>query len=182
MDVIAHLTTSARVVEAGSLSAAARGLGLSEIAERSPEDVRGHTFEIWLTAEDLPSDENRAHVDAACIQLSYRRTNLGAYERLRAAMVAVLSRIDPGGVPLGYQLGVSGVSHQHGTLRFRADPLRTRMRSRSAGSISPPRPSPTHALASARSTRSSISPAAPITCGCRACPSSRPAPRTGTSC
>lgn len=92
-------------------------------AGRSVEDVAAHTVDFWLTAEDLPDDDNRVSITRdGRVQVTYRRNNAEAYRRLRAALVEVLSRIEPDSQFLGYELGVGGVSHQNGTLRFGHDP------------------------------------------------------------
>ena len=88
----------------------------------SAQDLAAHTVDFWLTTEDLPSRDNRVQLSRdGAIQLVYRRNNEPAYHGLRARLVEVLSRIDPRSHFLGYQLGVSGVSHQNGTLRFGTD-------------------------------------------------------------
>lgn len=102
-----------------------RGLMEGRIEDRDVDDVLAHATELWLTAEDLPDDDNRITVDRRGIKLAYRRTNFEAYTRLRAALVATLEKLDPGGVALGYELGVGGVSHQNGSLRFGSDPARS---------------------------------------------------------
>jgi choline dehydrogenase-like flavoprotein len=98
------------------------------LAERLPtlsaERAAANSIDFWLTAEDLPVCDNRVTVarDGA-IKLSYRPTNLAAYERLESTLKAVLTRVlGPELVFTGYRLDVSGVSHQCGTLRFGADP------------------------------------------------------------
>ncbi len=96
--------------------------GVTALAGRSVEDVRAHTVELWLTAEDLPDAENRVTLDSdGTIRLRYRKNNRAAYLGLRERLVALLEDIEPGGTYLGYELGVGGVSHQNGTLRAGED-------------------------------------------------------------
>jgi choline dehydrogenase-like flavoprotein len=90
----------------------------------SPELAAANSIDFWLTAEDLPIADNRVTLarDGA-IKLSYRPTNLAAYDALERTLRAVLTRVlGPELVFTGYRLDVSGVSHQCGTLRFGADP------------------------------------------------------------
>ncbi len=92
------------------------GVPLSDIARR--------TVDFFLTAEDLPDPENRVTLrDDGSIRLSYTPNNTEAYDRLQGKLTALLeamearrSRAKP--VILASRLGVSGVSHQNGTLRF----------------------------------------------------------------
>lgn len=93
------------------------------IDDRTVEDVAAHTVDFWLTAEDLPDDDNRVSLTSdGRVRVAYRRNNTEAYARLRAELVSVLQRIEPDSQFLGYELGVGGVSHQNGTLRFGLDP------------------------------------------------------------
>jgi choline dehydrogenase-like flavoprotein len=85
--------------------------------------------DFWLTAEDLPSPENRVTLkNDGSIRVSYTRTNYAAYEMLKEKLKQVfvkLGEIDPDykdTIWNGYDLDVSGVSHQNGTLRFGTDP------------------------------------------------------------
>ncbi len=92
------------------------------------QDLWRHTVDFFITSEDLPDPENRVEIDAdGALRLRYRETNREAYDRLRAKLVDAFSRIErgpTGGAPayVGMKLGVSGVSHQNGTLRFGTDP------------------------------------------------------------
>ncbi|WP_080055770.1 GMC oxidoreductase [Spirosoma aerolatum] len=90
-----------------------------------------HSIDFWLTAEDLPDPENRVTLthDGA-IQLIYHReqNNVAAFEALKQKLKDLfvkLGDIDPALKTVywaGYDLGISGVSHQCGTLRFGTDP------------------------------------------------------------
>ncbi|MEZ6243116.1 MAG: GMC family oxidoreductase [Phycisphaerales bacterium] len=88
------------------------------------------TVDFFITTEDLPLPDNRVEIDAdGRIRLAYHENNREAYDRLRAKLVACFDRIGCSSgrcvhtaAYVGPKLGVSGVSHQNGTLRFGADP------------------------------------------------------------
>jgi choline dehydrogenase-like flavoprotein len=91
-------------------------------------DLARHAIDFWLTTEDLPLSENRVSLDAdGGIALSYTPTNLEAHRRLRERFSALLDvmrcreEIQESGY-LGGRLGISGVAHQNGTIRFGPDP------------------------------------------------------------
>ncbi len=92
------------------------GLSLADIAER--------TIDFFITAEDLPDADNRISLRAdGSIRVSYTRNNAEAYDRLEAKLVDAMTRAESlhsRSTPkfLSSRLGVSGVSHQNGTLRF----------------------------------------------------------------
>lgn len=89
------------------------------------ESLSAHTLDFWLTAEDLPRPDNRVSLAPdGTIRLAYTRNNGEAYRRLRAQLVQALQRAEPRETHTfaGYELGISGVSHQCGTLRFGRDP------------------------------------------------------------
>jgi choline dehydrogenase-like flavoprotein len=106
---------------AGLAGQAMPGIDLGWIGER--------TIDFFLTAEDLPSRENRITLDAdGAIRVHYAPTNMQALERLESRMRRTFEMLDErtrAKRPTGFltaRLGVSGVSHQCGTLRFGADP------------------------------------------------------------
>lgn len=93
----------------------------------SVEEIRGRTIDFFLTAEDLPDAENRVSLrpDGA-VRVAYRPNNTEAYERLRRRLVDALDAVDRRrgrgqAVYLHSRLGIGGVSHQNGTLRFGRD-------------------------------------------------------------
>jgi len=93
------------------------------------EELRKHTIDFWLTAEDLPSPDNRVTVDGdGKIRVQYHRNNYTAYERLKEKLKEIFVQIggaDPRFRDIrwkGYDLDISGMSHQNGTLRFGNDP------------------------------------------------------------
>jgi choline dehydrogenase-like flavoprotein len=92
------------------------------------EDIARRTIDFFLSAEDLPRAENRITLrpdGAICV--SYHDTNREAYDRLERKTAQVLDAVDRKrgrrqATYLTLRLGVSGVSHQNGTLRFGTDP------------------------------------------------------------
>ncbi len=101
------------------------------LPEVEPGKLWTRTVDFFITAEDLPDPENRVELDAqGNIRLVYRENNREAYDFLREKLVACFDRIGCRGggchvhanAYVGPKLGVSGVSHQSGTLRFGTDP------------------------------------------------------------
>ena len=93
------------------------------------DELKEMSIDFWLTAEDLPSADNRVTLkNDGSIQVNYRRTNYAAYEQLKETLKKVfvkLGEIDPDYQDVqwgGYDLDISGMSHQNGTLRFGTDP------------------------------------------------------------
>jgi choline dehydrogenase-like flavoprotein len=93
----------------------------------SLDDIIPRTIDFFLTAEDLPDPENRITLRAdGAIRVSYTPNNTEAYERLQARLTRIVTDVERAcgrGKPtiLASRLGVSGVSHQNGTLRFGVD-------------------------------------------------------------
>ena len=105
-----------------------RGLAKEALPDVPAERMSAHSIDFFLTAEDLPDPDNRITLrpDGA-VRVSYTENNLEAYERLRLKLTELLTGIDRkrggrGGVYLHTKLGISGVSHQSGTMRFGRDP------------------------------------------------------------
>lgn len=96
------------------------GLVLEEMAE--------HAVPWWLTAEDLPSPDNRVMWTGKTIQLDYTINNAEAYERLMARWTEVLKQVDdvhhviPHEAYFKKRIPLEGVGHQNGTCRFGTDP------------------------------------------------------------
>jgi choline dehydrogenase-like flavoprotein len=93
------------------------------------DELKEMTIDFWLTAEDLPSPDNRVTLrDDGSIKVNYTRTNHTAFEKLKEKLKQVfvkLGEIDPDYKDTqwnGYDLDISGMSHQNGTLRFGTDP------------------------------------------------------------
>lgn len=92
-------------------------------------ELKEMTIDFWLTAEDLPSEHNRVTLrEDGSIKINYTKTNYAAYEKLKDKLKQVfvqLGELDPDYKDVqwgGYDLDVSGMSHQNGTLRFGTDP------------------------------------------------------------
>lgn len=92
------------------------------------EDIAARTIDFFLTAEDLPRPENRISLRRdGSIRVTYSLNNAEAYERLQDELRNILVQVERGRgradpVFLASRLGIGGVSHQSGTLRFGSDP------------------------------------------------------------
>ena len=94
-----------------------------------PAALAEHSLDFWLTTEDLPKGGNRveAHADGN-VTLHYSPSNLDAHgrliERFKGLLESMGCRDEVRHNPhyLGGRLGISGVAHQNGTLRFGTDP------------------------------------------------------------
>jgi choline dehydrogenase-like flavoprotein len=93
------------------------------------EELRMRTLDFWLTSEDLPSPENRVTLtNDGKIKVHYHRNNYAAYEKLKEKLKAVFTAV--GEIDerfsniqwAGYDLDISGMSHQNGTMRFGSNP------------------------------------------------------------
>jgi len=96
---------------------------------KSYEELKEMSIDFWLTAEDLPHADNRVTIrEDGNIKINYTRTNYTAYEKLKEKLKQVFEKLgetDPAYRDVkwaGYDLDISGMSHQNGTLRFGADP------------------------------------------------------------
>ncbi len=96
---------------------------------KTAEELSMHSIDFWLTAEDLPSPDNRVTITTkGQIKLSLTQKNREAYNRLKEKMKSIITKIGEkdaafnDAVFVGYDLGVSGVSHQNGTMRFGVNP------------------------------------------------------------
>jgi len=92
-------------------------------------ELKEMTIDFWLTSEDLPSPENRVTLRKdGSIKVNYARTNYAAYEKLKEKLKHVfvqLGELDADYRHVqwnGYDLDITGMSHQNGTLRFGNDP------------------------------------------------------------
>ena len=93
------------------------------------DELWRRTVDFFITAEDLPQYDNRVTLTRdGQIQLHYEENNREAYDRLRAKLVEYFEHIGcrsthahHDNVYVGPKLGISGVSHQSGTLRFGRD-------------------------------------------------------------
>ncbi|MBX3404130.1 MAG: GMC family oxidoreductase [Phycisphaeraceae bacterium] len=98
------------------------------LPDQSVDSIKSRTVDFFLTAEDLPDPANRVELmpDGA-VRLSYTPNNTEAYDRLvhrftRALQEAARRAGHQPPACLTARLGISGVSHQSGTLRFGRDP------------------------------------------------------------
>lgn len=103
-------------------------LAKDHFPEKSFEELSQHSIDFWITAEDLPDADNRVMLRAdGSIKTQYTVNNREAYNGIKRKLSKILyelGTIDPlikDHVKVGYDLGVSGVSHQMGTLRFGKD-------------------------------------------------------------
>jgi choline dehydrogenase-like flavoprotein len=98
----------------------APGIALEEVAHRS--------VDWWLTAEDLPSPDNRVNIKGNRIQLQYTDNSTQAYDRLIDRWTQTLKSIDCGDTILPCSLyfrkriPIQGVAHQVGTCRLGENP------------------------------------------------------------
>ena len=104
-------------------------IGFDAPDAEDPAELARHSLDFWMTTEDLPLHENRVTVDRdGNISLRYTPTNLEAHARLLAKFRSLLDTMQcrqetyDRATYLGGHLGISGVAHQNGTMRFGADP------------------------------------------------------------
>lgn len=93
------------------------------------EELKLMTIDFWLTAEDIPSPENRVTLTKENkIKVTYHRTNYTAYEKLKEKLKEIFVKLGEQDDKYkdihwaGYDLDITGMSHQNGTLRFGTDP------------------------------------------------------------
>jgi len=100
-------------------------------AGKDAQYIGQHAIDFWLTAEDVPQAANRVgFTSTGEVQLFYHpdKNNLLSYETLKGRLKKIMAdvgRIDKELEEIewgGYDLGVDGLSHQCGTMRFGADP------------------------------------------------------------
>jgi choline dehydrogenase-like flavoprotein len=94
-----------------------------------PGDLAARSLDFWLTTEDLPRLDNRVEITPdGGVKLSYTPTNLEAHGRLTDRFKSLLDtmgceqEVRAKNTYLGGRLGISGVAHQNGTIRFGDDP------------------------------------------------------------
>jgi choline dehydrogenase-like flavoprotein len=92
------------------------------------EEIASHSVEWWLTAEDLPSPQNRVTLKDRKVYLDYTDNNTQAFDRLSHRWTETLKSIDCGDHILPCSLyfrkrvPLQAVAHQCGTCRFGTDP------------------------------------------------------------
>ena len=104
-------------------------VGFDAPDEADPAELARHALDFWITTEDLPRPDNRVGVDAeGRICLSYTPTNTEAHDRLIGKFKGLLDvmrchrEVQENRHYWGGRLGISGVAHQNGTVRFGTDP------------------------------------------------------------
>ena len=90
--------------------------------------LASHALDFWLSSEDLPDPDNRITLARdGQVTLALTENNAIAHAKLRGTLEAALAATNEGGrlvdrtVTVGKPIGVDGVSHQAGTLRFGTD-------------------------------------------------------------
>jgi choline dehydrogenase-like flavoprotein len=114
----------------GKLDAATLAAGAPAIAPEWTLDLMArHSFDFWLTSEDLPDPENRVTLDeSGNVVLRYRPNNEEGHKRLIAKLESLMQgRASHHGLFarnlfVGQRIPLAGVAHQNGTLRFGTDP------------------------------------------------------------
>jgi choline dehydrogenase-like flavoprotein len=96
---------------------------------KSYNELKEMSIDFWLTAEDLPNKNNRVTLrEDGTIKVDYTRTNYTAFEKLKEKLKEIFVKLGEQDADYkdvkwgGYDLDVSGMSHQNGTLRFGSDP------------------------------------------------------------
>lgn len=94
-----------------------------------PAELARHSLDFWLTSEDLARWDNRVEVRPdGRLQIHYTPTNLEAHKRLTDKFKSMLAamrcheRLLYRSEYVGGRLGISGIAHQNGTVRFGTDP------------------------------------------------------------
>jgi choline dehydrogenase-like flavoprotein len=94
----------------------------------TPEHLATHSFEFWLTSEDLPDPANRIALGRdGRVTVDYRANNTEAHARLVAELARVLGAVEGDGFDpdlhfRAQRMPVEVCSHQCGTARFGDDP------------------------------------------------------------
>ena len=94
------------------------------------KDVAEHAVDFWLSAEDLPSPDNRVTLNAdGDVVLSYTANNQEPMEQLYRRVKKHLSHLGmkphhliPRDVYMKNDIPLAGCAHQAGTVRFGTDP------------------------------------------------------------
>jgi len=93
-----------------------------------PAHLASHSFEFWLTSEDLPDPRNRVALGAGGrVIVDYTPNNTEAHARLTAKLAELFALtegpgFDPGAHFRAQRMPVEVCSHQCGTARFGEDP------------------------------------------------------------
>jgi choline dehydrogenase-like flavoprotein len=104
-------------------------VGFDAPESEDPAELARHALDFWITTEDLPLHGNRVLVDRdGNISLRYAPSNTEAHDRLIARFKSLLDvmrcrdEVQENRHYWGGRLGLSGVAHQNGTVRFGTDP------------------------------------------------------------
>lgn len=98
------------------------------LGDEPVDSWRTRTIDFFLSAEDLPDPSNRVELRSdGSVRLVYSRNNAAAYDGLREKCEEAVSKVAAARgrrkpTFLHSRLGISGTSHQNGTLRFGGDP------------------------------------------------------------
>lgn len=122
----------------GKLDAITLSAGAPSIAPGwSLELMAQHSFDFWLTSEDLPDPQNRVTLgEDGEIVLTYRPNNEEGHRRLIAVLEDAMQRrtrcshhghechqgLFARNLFVGQRIPLAGVAHQNGTVRFGHDP------------------------------------------------------------
>lgn len=95
----------------------------------SLNDVAKHAIDFWLSTEDLPRADNRVTLEKdGNIRLSYTATNEEPKKQLYNKLKSMLNHLDmfehlvARNQYMKNDIGIGGVAHQAGTVRFGTDP------------------------------------------------------------
>jgi choline dehydrogenase-like flavoprotein len=102
-----------------------RGCFAALLPDVGDEHLAQHTVDYWLTTEDGPRPDNRVSLTRdGQVRIDCQKTNTAAYAELKQTLMRDIARAEPDQRHVfgSYELGVDGVSHQCGTLRFGHDP------------------------------------------------------------
>jgi choline dehydrogenase-like flavoprotein len=93
------------------------------------DEIARHAVDFWLSTEDLPLPANRVTLQKdGNIKLSYTPTNQTSKHKLYDQLKSTLNRLGmydhlvPRNLYMKNEVGIGGVAHQAGTVRFGADP------------------------------------------------------------
>ncbi len=94
------------------------------------DEVATHAVDFWLSTEDLPRPDNRVTLTSdGHIKLAYTPNNQEPAKRLYAKLKSMLGHLGmhpdhliPRTTYLKNEVGIAGVAHQAGTVRFGNDP------------------------------------------------------------
>ncbi len=94
------------------------------------DEVARHAVDFWLSTEDLPMPDNRITVEKdGNIKLSYTPNNQVPKQKLYDKLKSMLNQLGlhpehliPRNLYMKNEIGIGGVAHQAGTVRFGTDP------------------------------------------------------------